>query len=201
MIDIPDQPEGSAISVLRGRRGVRLRWPRPGRLSGALGSICLGLALISFVVAAALGHQGTNRLNPWVAAPGVVFLFIGVVRYWWGPVSPSTLSLEAERLVFLRPGRLSVPLVSLEVRRHRGEIRSNPDLQERLLWKADCEAMRKRRRETLARDAITQVDDLGGWRGVGVSAATNTVWFGPGLGNADREWLVEVLRRWKDTTA
>jgi hypothetical protein len=137
-----------------------------------------------------------DRLAPWFAISGIVLLLVAAVRYSCGRVSPSTLSLESDALVFLSPGRRNALEASLEARRHRGE-----GAEELILWEADCKAMRKRRRETLGRGAVTQVEDLGAWRGIAVGAATNTLRLGQDLAAADREWLVEVLKRWKESPA
>ena len=197
LLDMPDLPEGSAIRVLHGRHGVRLRWPRPGRLSGIAFVAFVGVVLLLFAGILLADHEGRKDLIPWLLIPAVALGGVCALCFWLGGSGRSTIALEPDRLVFYAPARRSILQAILSMSRLRATGYAPPDIQDRAEWEAEVEAQRRRRRHMVARSPDVPVEDLGGLRGVSVGA----IRFGQDLDSADHEWLVSVLRRWKDMSA
>jgi hypothetical protein len=156
--------------------------------------------VLSFGVIFAIGAH-RQSLVPWLAVPAIVLGGGATLWCWFGRSGRSTVALEPRRLVFHEPA-------------HRGAFRdmltmadlgpSRPDRPvpaDRAEWEAELDKQRRRQRHAVAKSPEVPVEDLGSERGVSVGSVVWTVRIGQDLGDADREWLVEVLKRWRDSEA
>lgn len=199
---LPDQPEGSVIDVLRGRGGVRLRWPRPSRLSGII-LVLLGCATVLLLVASFFfSHIGPKDLVPWLFLPALVFGASLNLCYWLGRFGRSTIKLEHDQLVFYEPTRRRIIRFVGSLEWGHLIFDSGPyDIGEMAAREAKLDKQRRCRHYTVARGRGVSVEDRGSQLGISLGPGHSAIHFGQDLDDADRTWLVEVIRRWKDSPA
>jgi len=198
MIDLPDQPEGSSFKVRPCDWGWRIAWrPRPHRSASIWAVYGLLLAAVAFAFSAFCLPLKEHWIIIGIACVWALF-FAGLAVALF--LRQRTLAHEV--LVLGRDEVIHFPAWSPA----RASVAFMPDIDDWFLlnriarWR---EILTARSRTTLTRDQIGEIQLLGKGRfeHVAVTTRSGHCDMGKHLPHADREWLVEVLRRWKDTTA
>jgi len=203
VIDLPDQPEGSLFKVRPCDWGWRIVWrPRPHRSASIWSVYELLLAAIGLAAAGILlsAQASTTGLESLLLALGelAALLFAGLAIALF--LRHRTLSREV--LMLGRDEMDHFPAWSPA----RASVAFMPDFDDWFLlgriarWRDIFSA---RRRTTVPRDEVDRIQVVGKGRFEHVSVAMRSGHcdMGKHLSHADREWLVELLRRWKGATA
>lgn len=200
MIHLPDPPAGSAIKVEPVAEGVRLKWrPRPQRLAFVWASLGLALACVVFYFILR-GAMESRRVSAgeWieflgVIAAGVVLVGLSVaVSVRQHSRALEILVLKADSLVHFpawTPARAERALVMGE-----GPWWASG-------WMAKLRPFLGRRESvSLERKSIISIEVMG--RGkfehIALTMRVGHLDIAKHISRAEREWLLDVLRRWHD---
>jgi len=200
LIHLPDPPAGSAIKVEQVADGVRLKWkPRPQRLAFLWASLGLALACVVFYFILR-GAMESRRVSAgeWieflgVIAAGVVLVGLSVA------VSVRRHSRALEVLVLKADSLVHFPAWTA-ARAERALV-----MGEGPWWASGWMAkfrpfLGKRESVSLDRSGIRDMVLMG--RGkfehIALTMRVRHLDVAKHISHADREWLLGVLRRWRD---
>ena len=184
--NVPDPPLESKITVEPGAYELRLSWG--GRRSTGRLVLSVVGSVIMAAAGAAMQFIGPSRSEVWVLNVVIGFGFLAFVvtlAQDYRALRPETLLLRLEGLTHTAGGKNSAaapvhaPLMSFRLR--------NPPRHRELL-RAEVGESGAGSRDGKAFVTVAVADG-------------RTLEMGWGLGEADREWLVSVLRRWKESAA
>ncbi|MHC5058950.1 MAG: hypothetical protein ACYTKD_30205 [Planctomycetota bacterium] len=182
--NVPDPPAGSKIAVVRDAYELKLSWG--GRRTVARLVLSVVGSVIMALMGSALQFLNLSRSQTWALTfvAGSVFLaFLGSFIHDYRALRPETLLLGLDGLTHTAGGKNS----------SAAPVLAAP-------WSFRLWNPRSRRRVPRA-----DVGELGPGARDGKAFVTmevadgDTREMGWGLADADREWLVEVLKRWKDS--
>jgi hypothetical protein len=209
VIGLPEPPAGSPIRVDVGPYDVRLSWrdepdPRLRRASRAgIAAVVLTWVAAAGVTALELWSQHVERgeVEDWLDLP-VLF-----AAAW--TVLTCAAAYAYLRLVSPRPEVLVLAAGELTCVEGKRVLSERPRTQKGWesvwFWMGRFfDALRPRRRTTLHRSDILDVRLVRvqtGARSLSLRLRERRLFVGRGLGDADRAWLFEVLRRWKGEEA
>ena len=206
VIELPDPPLGSRIAVERGGEAVRLSWPgRPwarGRVADALDLAAIALAC-GLAAAHAIWMLGSLVSLPLGGSSAtLIHLPVSAVFIWaaWTMARNRRRYRSSERLVLddsfvVHCPVRRVPLFPLfpyaDVNAFVEELAELSQDARGLLPRGACAFLRKADVKDIA------VEGKGAFGVVSIKAGDYDVDVGRRLGEVEREWLVELLRRWK----
>jgi hypothetical protein len=201
MIHLPDPPAGSAIKVEQIAEGVRLKWkPRQQRLAFLWSSLALVFACVVFysILRGAIASRRTTA-GEWLEFLGVVAAG-GVLVGLTVAVSARRRSRALEILVLKADSLVHFPAWTPARAERVAMMGEGP------WWASGWMAkfrpfLGKRESVSLDRKGITGMELLG--RGkfehIALTMRVGNLDIAKHISHADREWLLGVLRRWRDT--
>jgi hypothetical protein len=191
-IELPELPKATAIGIARGKGGISFRWPRRSRADLTRLFVSWFAMLAGIAGAFGVDSAGRKDLVPVVFFPSQLVAAAGMLWHWFGKPRVRTLILRDDSLTFVAPPAHVFPSPGWL----RFGFRSDFASWGKAEWKAERNALRKRRRSTVPRRDPVRVDDLGTARGLSVRSGGKGVRIGSSLRDEDREWLAEAIRLW-----
>ncbi|MHC4198876.1 MAG: hypothetical protein ACYSU0_02730 [Planctomycetota bacterium] len=201
MIHLPDPPAGSAIRVEPVAEGIRLKWkPRPQRRAFLWASLGLALACVVFyyILRGAMDSRRTTT-GEWIEFLGVIATGVALVGLSVA-VSVRRHSRALEILVLKDDSLVHFPAWT-PARAERALV-----MGEGPWWASGWMAkfrpfLGKRESVSLERKSIIGIESMG--RGkfehIALTMRVGHLDIAKHISRADREWLLGVLRRWRDT--
>lgn len=199
MIHLPDPPEGSAISVKPIAEGVRLSWkPRRQRRAFlwatfylAAGGAGLWLAWTCLRLAFSVPRHAIGEFL-FVVVSGVILFGLAIALF----LRQRQLALET--VVFTSDGLSHTGAWSPA--KAEGTFAASDHWLLPFKGPNVREILRKREATIIERAEVTSIRLMGRGRfeHIAVETPTRHVDIGKHVGHADRAWLLDVLRRWRD---
>ncbi len=203
MVELPDPPPGARIRTKPGAVGIRLSWqPRPHRAAfvwGAAGLVTAGWFALTACEVAIQEGPGPSAER----AATVGFLVASVTALGMAAALFLRLRSLAREALVLEPDGLSHLRAWSPARADVGAVPSAGG------WSV-FDGLRKlrdithgRERTSVPKKGVRRIRLMGrgSFEHVAVETRSGHIDLGKHLGHAEREWLLEVLRRWRDAAS
>jgi len=210
--DILDPPQGSVIVREQTPEGVRLWWPGPSSARGTVLTVALALVGVAVVVGALLAGTVFRQGTPYEGARYFVVAGLLVLASFLAVVFGARLrGLFREGLVVdPKAVRWFPPASASEMSGHfgwggGGTMYGHSGHVTRKLFHTVFEAVvlwRERESVRIPRSGITELklEGKGRFEHLTIAVGGAGVDIAKGLGHEDRSWLLDQLRRWRDSS-
>jgi hypothetical protein len=207
LVDLPDLPHETAVRVGADGDGVTLSWPGSRKVSlapafiMAAGSpaVAVGAVLLVLLYSRISGHEHFGAIVALIlTGPSVLFALVAIGRL--GSLRRQVMTLGSDAMTFEPEHGMVVTLGPDDLIRmsDRGPVYG---LASVMGGAAEIWGLRPRKqvRRSAVRDV--RVEGRGKFGHVVIGYGKRHLDVAKGLTGDDREWLVEVLKRWRDSEA
>ncbi len=210
MTDIPDPPAGSSVRKEPHPEGVRLSWPGHSRAKGTMLAIAFALAVVALVAGVLIGAMLFRKGTPYEGAKYAVVAGFLVAASFLSTVLAVRLRSLFREGVALGPDELlwTPPASASEMSGHFGwsggeSMLGHSSRVAQGLFRTAFEGLvlwREREVIRIPRSGITdfRLEGRGRFEHLTISVGKTDIDIAKRVGHDDREWLLALLRRWRD---